>query len=129
VTCYLLDTDVLIDFSKNREPARSRITAWIAAGDDLGVCPVNVAEFYAGLSPTSVVLWDVFFSTLLYWDISLPAAKRAGAWRYQFARRGTPLSVSDTLVGAVALEQGATIVTNSVKDYPMGGLHLLSLRP
>jgi predicted nucleic acid-binding protein len=76
-----------------------------------------------------VVPWDVFFSTLLYWDISLSAAKRAGAWRYQFARRGTPLSVSDTLVGAVALEQGATIVTNNVKDYPMGGLHLLSFGP
>lgn len=33
-----------------------------------------------------------------------------------------------SLVAAVAQEQGAVIVTNNVKDYPMPGLHLLSLR-
>lgn len=51
MTRYLLDTTALIDFSKGREPARTRIPQMIAAGDELAVCAVNVAEFYAGVQP------------------------------------------------------------------------------
>ena len=45
---YLVDTDVLIDLSKGREPASSVIPAMAAAGEQLGICAVQLAEFYAG---------------------------------------------------------------------------------
>ena len=51
MTRYLLDTDALISYSKGRQPAVSRITQLIDQGDELGVCAVNVAEFFAGLAP------------------------------------------------------------------------------
>jgi predicted nucleic acid-binding protein len=123
---YLLDTNALIDFSKQWEPRYSRILALIEA-EDVGVCPINVAEFYAGLAPAMMPVWDTFFARLAYWPISREAAARAGQWRYAFARRGQPLSTTDTLIAAVALEQGAVVVTSNVRDYPMEGVELLPL--
>jgi tRNA(fMet)-specific endonuclease VapC len=124
---YLLDTTALIDFSKGREPAFSLVHRFLQNGEEVGVSPINVAEFYSGLAPAQHALWDEFFEPLLLWPISLDAAKRAGRFRYDFARRGISLSTTDTLVAAVALEQRATIVTSNVKDYPMDEVVLLPL--
>ena len=51
MTRCLLDTTALIDFSKGRQPASSRILRMFEAGDEVGVCAIVVAEFYAGLVP------------------------------------------------------------------------------
>jgi predicted nucleic acid-binding protein len=129
VTRYLLDTAILIDFSKGWEPARSQLPLWNSSGDELGVCSINVAEFYAGISPSERARWDTVLQVLYYWDITRSAARQAGIWRYDFARRGVALSTADTLIAAVAQQQGAILVTNNVKDFPMGGVQLRSLKP
>lgn len=125
MTRYLLDTTVLIDLSKGRQPVVSLIDQFMANGADIGVCPVNVAEFYSGLPPERRGTWDEFFGSLAYWPITLTAAKRSGMFRYDFARRGTPLSTTDMLIAAVAQEQQAVIVTANVKDYPIEGIEVL----
>ncbi len=129
MTRYILDTTALIDFSKAHEPAHARIQQMIDAGDELAVCAINVAEFYAGLPPAQRAIWDRFLGALVYWDISREDARQAGVWRYEFARKGIVLSTTDTLVAAVAQGQSAIIVTNNVKDYPMPGVRLLPLKP
>lgn len=128
MTRYLLDTAALIDFSKAREPASSRILRMIESGDELGVCAVVVAEFYAGLVPQQRARWDEFFEALRFWEATREAAKQAGIWRYEFARKGTPLSTTDLLVAAVADQKDAAVVTNNVKDYPMDEVTVLPLK-
>jgi predicted nucleic acid-binding protein len=127
VSKYLLDTDVLIDFSKQREPAASWILKTIESGDELGISPINAAEFYAGLDQRQTILWEEFLTDLSYWTISHAATRQAGRWRYVFARQGRPLSIGDLLTAAVAAQEQATLVTGNVKDYPMAGLQLLPL--
>ncbi|MCL5962210.1 MAG: PIN domain-containing protein [Chloroflexi bacterium] len=127
MTRYLLDTTALIDFSKGREPARSRILEMIQTGDELGVCAVNVAEFYSGLPPENRPTWDEFIGSLEYWAASRTAAARAGGYRYEYSRQGQAISTTDALIAAVAQERGAVIVTNNVKDFPLPGTLLLSL--
>jgi tRNA(fMet)-specific endonuclease VapC len=122
---YLLDTTALIDFSKRKEPAFSLVYRLLENGDEVGVSPINVAEFYTGLGSAELDVWDEFFEPLYLWPISLAAAKQAGRFRYDYRRRGMTLSATDTLVAAVALEQRATLVTNNVKDYPMDEIALL----
>jgi tRNA(fMet)-specific endonuclease VapC len=124
---YLLDTTALIDFSKGHKPALSLVYRLIENGDEVGVSPINVAEFYTGLAPSQWEVWDEFFESLMLWSISLSAAKQAGKFRYDFARAGIALSTTDTLVAAVALEHRATLVTSNVKDYPMREVTLLPL--
>jgi tRNA(fMet)-specific endonuclease VapC len=128
MTRYLLDTTALIDFSKNREPARSRILRMISAGDDIGVCAINAAEFYTGVPPAQRPLWDEFFASLGFWEIGRDTARQAGVYRYDFARRGIILSTTDAMVAAVAKERGAVLVTNNLKDYPMSEIELLALK-
>ncbi len=124
---YLLDTTALIDFSKRKNPAFSLVHRLLQNGEELGVSPVNIAEFYSGLVLSQWEVWDEFFEPLLLWPISLTAAKQAGKFRYDFARRGVALSTADTLIAAVAREQTATIVTSNAKDYPMDEVALLPL--
>ena len=122
---YLLDTDTLINYSKGREPATSRIQQLIDQGDDLGVCAINVAEFFAGIAPADRPYWTTVFSTFTYWELSAAVAQRAGELRYDFARQGQILSTSDTLIAAVAMSEGATLVTGNAKHYPMPAIQLL----
>jgi predicted nucleic acid-binding protein len=123
---YLLDTDTLIDFSKGREPVASRIKQWIKDDDILGICPINIAEFYAGLPHSARKDWDEFFETLTYWQVNPEIARMAGIFRQEFQKQGTTITTTDALVAAVALEQDATVVTSNISDYPMPNLRLLS---
>jgi predicted nucleic acid-binding protein len=125
---YLLDTDTLIDFSKGREPLRSRMLVLIGEGHELAICPINEAEFYAGLAPEKRLQSEEFFLALTYWPISQAAARAAGIVRYDFARSGKTLTITDCLVAAVAIEEGAIIMTSNTDDYPQPDVTTLSLR-
>jgi predicted nucleic acid-binding protein len=127
MTRFLLDTDVLIDFSNGHEPGLSFVRRAVDDGDELGVTAVNLAEFWAGLTEPQRAAWEEFFEPLEYWTISPAAAKQAGRWRYDFARRGRPLPTTDTLIASVAQEQQAVIVTKNGRDFPMPGVRLLTL--
>src|SRR5438874_13683406 len=113
----LLDTTSLIDFSKGFEPSTSCIRHMLASGDEVGVCPVIVAEIFAGPAPHRHQEWDALLSGLLYWPISYAASVQAGQWRYAFARRGIQVAMMDSLIAAVAHEIGATFVTSNLKAY------------
>jgi tRNA(fMet)-specific endonuclease VapC len=125
---YLLDTSALIDLSKRREPARTRLRALLEAGDILGVCAINVAEFFSGIRPEERQKWEEFFQTLPYWDISVETAVRAGHDRYEFARKERPLPAADALIAAVARANDTVIITDNATNYPMSGVRTLSLR-
>ncbi len=125
---YLLDTTALIDFSKRREPAFSLVHRLIAQGEELGVCSVNVGEFYTGIRAADRPLWDQFFAAVRYWEITQEAARQAGIFRHDFARLGVALSMTNALIAAVALERQAILVTGNSKDFPMPELQLLPLR-
>jgi tRNA(fMet)-specific endonuclease VapC len=125
MTRYLIDTDVLIDLSKKRDPAATVLPRLHEQGDELGVSPINITEFYAGLQPRERAVWDEFFAALRLFPISPAAARQAGIWRYEFARRGTPLPTTDALIAAIAGEQQAVVLTRNPKDYPIAGLQLL----
>lgn len=107
--------------------AFSLVHRFLRSSDEVGVSPVDITEFYTGLASSQWGVWDEFFEPLLLCPISLDVAKVAGRFRYDFARQGITLSTTDTLVAAEAREQGVTLVTSNVKDYPMDEVVLLPL--
>jgi predicted nucleic acid-binding protein len=125
---YLLDTTTIIDFSKGREPVYSRLTALLRSYNEIGVCAVTLAEFYAGLPVPDHATWDAFFDPLEYWPISASAAVRAGKYRYTFARQGVVITTMDALLAAAAVDLGAILITSNRKDFPMSDVTLLELR-
>lgn len=48
---YIIDTDVLIDVFRAVEPAYSVVRALVAAGHEVAICVVQIAEFFAGVPP------------------------------------------------------------------------------
>lgn len=124
---FLVDTSTLINFTKGREPARSRLLEMAATPDEIGVCAVIVAEIFAGAAPAERPIWQRFFRGVTHWEITPHAAEQAGIYRYTYARQGRALATVDSVIAAVAIDIGAVLITGNVKDFPMPGLTLLPL--
>lgn len=124
---YLLDTSTLVLLARRRPTIAERLTALVASRNIVGVCPVSVAEFYAGLNPERRREWHPFFDGLVQWTVDAEDGRRAGILRYTWARRGRPLQTTDCLIAAVAVSGRATIVTENLKDFPMPEVRAVSL--
>lgn len=122
---YLLDTTVLIDYLRGSKEVVQLLTDLAHQGHQLGICAINVAELYSGLSKPEQTKAEPLVDSLNFYEVTREAAKQAGNYRFSFARQGISLSVTDTLIAAVAVEQGATLITANVKDYPMPEVRLL----
>ena len=122
---YLLDATALIDYLRGRRGIIEIVNTLFQQGHRLGLCCISVAELYAGLSEEERAAANNLTDAMDFYDISLAAAKEAGRYRYEFARRGTTLSTTGTLIAATAIAQGATLITANTRDFPMEGIQLL----
>jgi predicted nucleic acid-binding protein len=126
---YLLDTTVLIDVSRRREPASTWLEETLLRQVQVGVSAVTVAEFFAGLRPVLRAEWRDFLEGLSHWDVTRDIAIRAGILRYDLARRGRTMQGPDALIAATAIALGAALVTANVKDFLAPELEVIRLGP
>ena len=122
---YLLDTNVIVDFSKGRDPVATLINQFVQQGDDIGICGIILAEFFSGVAVADRIVWRSFFGNMNYWTVDRMTAERAGDYRFTFARQGRQLGVAETLIAAVAYMESAIAVTRNVGDVPMTDISLL----
>ena len=115
----MLDTDVLIDVSRGSGPVLVQVRSWILANDELGVCPVQIAEFFAGVHPAQRSAQRAFFAALTNWSVTREAAIQAGVYRYDFARQAIQIQTPVAIIAAVAREQAAVVVTRNARHFPM----------
>jgi predicted nucleic acid-binding protein len=59
--------------------------------------------------------------------ITASVAEAAGKLKLEWKQKGCALTLADTLIAAVALEQGCPLLTDNRKDFPMPQLHLYDL--
>lgn len=127
MTAYLLDTTVLIDAAREREPGASWLRGHLRRPDPIGVSAITVAEFFAGLDPRDRSWWDAFVQTLIHWDTTRTIALQAGVYRYDAARQGRTIHIPDAVVAATATVVGATLVTSNVRHFTWVGVPILRL--
>jgi predicted nucleic acid-binding protein len=125
VANYLLDTTALVDFLNGHPDVVDMVDTLAIPPNRLGVCCVSVAELYAGTNQERRPAADQLIEVMEYHEISRETAKEAGRYRYEFARRGVPLSTADTLIAATAIASGAVLITNNTKDFPMEEIQLM----
>ena len=125
---YLLDATALIDYLHGRRGIIELLNTLANQGHQLGLCCVSVAEFYAGLSEDERAAANLLTDAMDYHEVTREIAKEAGRYRYEFARRGTPLSTTDTLIAATAIAEGAILITANTRDFPMEEIELLEHR-
>lgn len=129
MTRYLLDTSVLVDFSRSVRPVQERLYGLANEGHVLAVCGINITEFYSGIPRGAKPAIDTFIDSLTYWEITRETFFTAGAYRYAFARQGITLASPDTIIAAVALSQRAVVLTDNIRHFPMADVTVERLGP
>lgn len=114
----LLDTTVLIDVLRGR-PAADRVLGLRRGGQVPWICAINVEELWRGLRPDEENAASGLVDALRLAAVGRTEARRAGAWRRQFAQRGTTLSQADCLIASAAVAVGVPLGTGNPKDFPM----------
>lgn len=123
----LLDTSVLIDVLRGRTKRRDMLLNFVRAGHTLETTALNVAEVYAGMRSEEKTRTDLFLDALECHDLTRTSAKQAGNLKRHWATRGRTLTLADTIIAAIALEHGCTLITDNRKDFPMPELELYPL--
>ena len=121
---YLPDTNVLVDALNGKRGRREFLRDLVFAGNRLACCAITLTEVYAGMRPHEARRTDAFLDSLAWYGHSRNIARRAGRLRFDWARQGVTLSLSDTLIAATALEHGLTLITHNEKHFPMPELSL-----
>ncbi len=121
---YLVDTDVMIDFFKLKEPAKSLIQQ-LNKDTQIALSAVTITEIRSGWSPEQASHFlPQLYQLCTIEVVTKEIAEHAGVWRQQYMGRGRPLSATDTIIAATAYTKGYSLITNNRKDYPMPELTL-----
>jgi predicted nucleic acid-binding protein len=135
---FLLDTNVLSEFSRRGDPDR-RVRLWLE-GADTGSLYVSVVTFGEIRMGVELLPLSKRRSQLERWlDRDLPewfegrilpvdqsVADRWGMLRAQAQVKGRPLSVIDGLLAATALRHNLTVVSRNVSDFAVVGVPVVN---
>jgi len=124
---HLPDSSILIDALNGKQGRKELLRSLAMQGHELACCAVTVAEVYAGMRPHEAAVTQSFLTSLAWYDIPAQVARLAGELRFQWARRGHTVSLTDTLIAATALHYGLVLITDNRKHFPMPELRLYPL--
>ena len=117
---YLLETHIISAWARRSHPAlMTRMLA--VAPSDLAISVLVEHELRYGFARNPWVkswpLVEALLALIPSLPLTRPIANRAADLRSDLAAAGTPISPYDLLVAATALEHGATLVTNNVREF------------
>lgn len=128
MSTFLLDTSIIID-TINEKKGRFDFLLDLTErqGHTLACCPINISEVYAGLRPKEQQHTTAFLKSLQLYPITFPVAELAGLLKRDYGKKGVSLSLTDTIIAAVAIHNELTLMTDNTKDFPMPELSLYPL--
>jgi tRNA(fMet)-specific endonuclease VapC len=124
----IADTDVLIDFLNDREPAAARVAGGIERGE-LATTAVNRFELMSGASSSAAEnslrgLFEVVPTLVL----DAGAADRAALVRRSLQASGKAIGMGDSLIAGIALQHGGLLLTRNRRHFErVEGLRLAEL--
>lgn len=116
--CWLIDTDILIDYFKNVPGAVSFLEK-IIENSVCYISVITVAELYAGVREGKErELIEKFLEIFKLIFVDDTIAKKGGLYRREYGKsHGTGLA--DALIAASAEENNCKLVTLNQKHFPM----------
>lgn len=124
------DTDVLIDFLRDREPAAARIAFELERGQ-LVTTAVTRFELLAGArSDRERSLVATLLEALATLPLDAEAADRAAEVRRQLETEGAGIGMADSLIAGIALHRNSILLTRNRRHFErVPGLTLGTLEP
>lgn len=120
---FLLDTSVCI-YLINRRPGHERLLARVANCEygDILISAVTMAELEFGVAKSARGAENrhrlgLFLASFELASFEGRSAAAYGPLRARLESRGAPIGPLDTLIAAHALALGATLVTNSTREF------------
>jgi predicted nucleic acid-binding protein len=99
----------------------------LAEGHTLATSCVNLAEVERGLRPPERKRGKALTDRLRFLTTDQEAARRAGRYQAEWARRRRTIHTADALVAGTARSHGAVLVTHNLADFPMPDIRVESL--
>lgn len=118
---YLLDTNAWIEYL--RDPA-SRVAQRLAShpAGEIFVCSIVEAELYRGALRSARpshhrAVVDACIATFMSYPFDGRAADAHATIRVQLERIGLPIGPYDSMIAAIALVNGVTLVTHNTAEF------------
>lgn len=134
---YLVDTCVLSDLVAQRP--NPGLVEWVDRVDEarLYICVISIGEIQKGiqkLAPSerrqSLTEWLTEDLLIRFKDRILPVDTQAmlawGTLTAELEKRGQPMPAIDSMIAAVALQNGLTLVTRNEADFLHSGVRVLN---
>jgi len=119
---YLPDTNILIAITKANLAVRTRLAQH--ADHTILLSSVVLAEIEFGIAKSASTkreynrrVFEELSKTFKIVPFSPQAARHYGELRAFLEKQGTPISSNDTMIAAEALAQGATLITDNLREF------------
>ena len=124
IKSILLDTDIVINILRKKEITIQTLLNLKQQQYQLYVCPIIIAEIYAGAFTKEYQQIEQFFSYCNCVEINQEIGKIAGLYANQYRGAFNKISLEDYLIAACAKKYQLLLWTNNKKHYPMQDIQL-----
>ena len=116
-----LDSDILIDFLKEKDYAIKIIERLKESDDNLCTTSVNTFELFKGAvkskDPKAIEPLNYLISYLKILNFNLNSSKKAAEIFEELKSRGETLDLADVMIAAIAITNNETLVTNNPSHF------------
>ena len=123
ISC-LIDTDIAIDYLRQRDYAQKLLENWTGDGL-LAISTLTHLEIYQGMKTDEDDATNAFLDGLISVVVDIPIARRAGSMLGEFRSKEMTIGIADAIIAATALHFGVPLLTNNVEHYPFPNLKVI----
>jgi len=120
----VLDSTVLIGYLRDTPSIASGLRQRLGDGHTLATTCANLAEVERGLHPRERRRAAAFLDRLRFLVTNREAARRAGRYQADWAKRGRTIHTPDALIAGTTRVHGAVLLTHNLDDFPMPDLRV-----
>ena len=118
----IIDTDILIDFLRNRKEAVAFVTQLEEKKTLLSTTAINAFELYYGAhksrqSVQTLQSTKKLLDRLILLPLTQRSAQRAGHIYAELELEGQPIGLRDTFIAAIALTRKCSVATRNTEHF------------
>jgi tRNA(fMet)-specific endonuclease VapC len=118
----IIDTDILIDFLRNKPEAVAFVTQTEQKKTLLTTTAINAFELYYGAHKSTRAVQNLqatknLLNRLVLLPLTPRSAQKAGHIYAQLELEGQPIGIRDTLIAAIALTRKCSIATRNTEHF------------
>jgi tRNA(fMet)-specific endonuclease VapC len=118
----IIDTDILIDFLRNKKEAVLFVTYLEDKKALLSTTAINAFELYYGAhksrqSAQTLQTTKTLLERLILLPLTPRSAKRAGQIYAELELEGNPIGLRDTFIAAIALTRKCSVATQNTEHF------------